>query len=102
MAVTSSRPSFLIFQFLSPILDTNSEVILSLKNRRFNFHSKLLKECITEISFTEFKKKAMLKFSITGAGRVAQMIEHLPSKCEVLSSNPPPPQKKKPKTTTKN
>lgn len=33
---TSSRPSFLIFQFLSPILETNSEVILSLKNRRHN------------------------------------------------------------------
>lgn len=31
---TSSRPSFLIFQFLSPILDTNSEVILSLKKSR--------------------------------------------------------------------
>lgn len=31
MAATSSRPSFLVFQFLSPILETRSEVILSLK-----------------------------------------------------------------------
>lgn len=31
---TSSRPSFLIFQFLSLILDTNSEVILSLKKQK--------------------------------------------------------------------
>jgi len=31
MAATSSRPSFLIFQFLSPILDTSSEEILSLR-----------------------------------------------------------------------
>lgn len=30
MAAVSSRPSFLIFQFLSPILDTRSELILSL------------------------------------------------------------------------
>lgn len=30
-AVTSSSPSFLIFQFLSQIFDTISEVILSLK-----------------------------------------------------------------------
>lgn len=30
MAAASSRPSFLIFQFLSPILDTRSDVILSL------------------------------------------------------------------------
>jgi hypothetical protein len=31
-------------------------------------------------------------------GRVAQVVEHLPSKCKALSSNPsipPPPQKKK-------
>lgn len=33
MLVTSSRPSFRIFQFLSPILDTNSDVILSLKRK---------------------------------------------------------------------
>jgi hypothetical protein len=26
-------------------------------------------------------------------GRVAQVVEHLPSKCEVLSSNPVPPKK---------
>lgn len=30
MAATSSRPSFLIFQFLSSILDTSSDVIFSL------------------------------------------------------------------------
>lgn len=34
MAATSSRPSFLIFQFLSPILVTRSVVILSLRDRR--------------------------------------------------------------------
>lgn len=33
MLVTSSRPSFLIFQFLSPILDTSSAVILSLQEK---------------------------------------------------------------------
>lgn len=31
MAATSSRPSFLIFQFLSSILDTSSDVIFSLE-----------------------------------------------------------------------
>lgn len=31
MAATSSRPSFLIFQFLSSILDTSSEEIFSLE-----------------------------------------------------------------------
>lgn len=34
MAATSSRPSFLIFQFLSSILDTRSEVTLSLKEKK--------------------------------------------------------------------
>lgn len=34
MAAASSRPSFLIFQFLSSILDTSSDVILSLKDSR--------------------------------------------------------------------
>lgn len=34
MLVTSSRPSFLIFQFLSPILDTSSAVILSLQEKK--------------------------------------------------------------------
>lgn len=43
MAATSSRPSFLIFQFLSPILDTRSDVILSLTHdtkKRDKFHKK--------------------------------------------------------------
>lgn len=35
IAAVSSRPSFLTFQFLSPILDTRSDVILSLRNRRW-------------------------------------------------------------------
>lgn len=34
IAATSSKPSFLIFQFLSPILETNSEVILSLRKQK--------------------------------------------------------------------
>ena len=37
MAAASSRPSFLIFQFLSSILDTRSEVILSLKESKIDW-----------------------------------------------------------------
>lgn len=33
MAAVSSKPSFLIFQFLSSILDTRSDVILSLESK---------------------------------------------------------------------
>lgn len=54
MAATSSRPSFLIFQFLSPILDTRSVVILSLRDRRKKSYIKE-RRGIANMTYDRFK-----------------------------------------------
>ena len=81
IAAASSRPSFLIFQFLSSILDIRSDVILSLRDRRKETHEKRERNqvpyhsCINGVKFKTFS--GLLRFFITSS-EFSQQDEHLP------------------------